>query len=265
MRKVLQGVSGCILFTMMIQPGFALERYKRGESPSDGVSYTVGLEYEEGDYGTGDTTEVWRIPVGLDYRKGQFLAGAYIPYISAESTGNITISSMRMRTVITSSSSDASGIGDLKMYAGYNIPAKGSPDQIYHVIGYIKLPTANENKGLGTGETDYAIEGGLLFKVDKAVVYTNLGYQITGDTPTTNYKDVLYANVSATLPQASGNSIGASLDFSQSATPGFDDALEITGYMNMPLENKRSLYLYLQLGLTDGSPDYGIGANYRFK
>ena len=263
--KRLQAMAILTFLVMLMQTGQALERYKRGESPQDGISYTLGLEYEEGDYGTGNTTEVWRIPFGIDYRQGRFIAGGSISYVSAESSGNIIIGTNRMRTIVSTTSSSESGLGDVRLYAGYNIPARDSADKIYHVIGYIKLPTADENKGLGTGETDYAIEGGVLFKVDKAAIYTNLGYQFTGDTPTINYKDVFYASVSATLPQPSGNSVGASLDYSQSATPGFDDALDLTGYLNMPLQNKRSLYLYLQLGLTDGSPDYGAGASYRFR
>ncbi len=260
--KLIQGGSVFMLAVLFTNTGHALERYQRGVSKDDGISYTIGLEYEEGDYGTSDSTEVWRIPVGLDYRKGQFIAGANIPYISAESTGNVTISTMRMRTVITSSTSDASGIGDLKLYAGYNIPAAA---RVYHVIGYVKLPTADENEGLGTGESDYALEGGATFAVEKAIVYTNLGYQINGDTATIDYDDIFYASASMTFAQPNGNKLGASIDYSQSVTAGFDDALGVTGFMLLPQANQRSLYLYLELGLSDGSPDFGAGATYRFQ
>lgn len=264
-NRALQAFLISIACSMLIQTGYALERYKRGETVDSGISYTIGLEYEQGDYGTGDTTDVWRIPFGADYRNGQFLAGLYIPYLMVEGEGNITISTVRMRTIVRSSSSDESGIGDLRLYAGYLFPAKAIPDATYHAIGYIKVPTADEDKGLGTGEYDYALEGGMLFKYQRAYIYTNLGYELTGDTASIDYDNVFYASVSATFPQENRHQLGVELAFAQAATPGYDDALELTGFMNVPLEKKRSLYLYVMLGLTDGSPDVGVGGDYRFE
>jgi hypothetical protein len=254
----------CILSLQSIPFSYALEPTKVAESLTEGMTVSVGLEFDSGDYGTTDTTDTWRIPVGLYYTKGAFFAGAEVPYIDAESTGNIIVRHTRMGTITSGSSSSASGLGDVNLYAGYRIPSKDSADTSYSVSAHVKLATADENEGLGTGEQDYAIEGGMVKKLATYSLFASIGYQFTGDSPTVDYDDVVYLNGGIAMPQKNGNQIGAMVDYSQATTSGFDDALELTGFINMPLENKRSIYMYLLLGLSDGSPDHGIGASYRF-
>lgn len=264
-RQILFSV---LFFSLFVPVSHALEPTRISESQTEGMSVSVGLEFDSGDYGTTDTTDTWRIPVGVAYTKDAFFAGANISYIEAESTGTIIINSSRSRmggvTTTSTTRTKTSGLGDLNLYAGYNFPAIGSGKINYSLSLHLKLPTANENKGLGTGEQDYSIEAGARKTIEKYNLFATLGYQKTGDSPTTNYDDVVYANVGVAMPWEKGKHIGAMVDYSQATTPGFDDALELTGFMNIPLENKRNIYIFALLGLSDGSPDYSIGVNYRF-
>lgn len=247
---------------------YAAEQRDIGLSETEGYSASVGLEYESGDYGTSATTNLWRVPVGIDYVKGALSAGVNTAFLSAKSNGAITISSMTHMTSVTTSSAavgSASGIGDINMYATYQLPNTKGSDISYHITGRIKLGTADEKKGLGTGENDYAIEGGMLMLYKKVFVFGNLGYQITGDSATVNYDDVLYANAGATYPMEKGRSIGAMLEVSQAATPGFDSPAQVTLFLNQEMDKKRDLYFYVLLGLTDGSPDTGVGVHVTYK
>jgi len=256
----------CLILNLFSPVSNALEANEPHVFIQSGLSASVGLEYESGDYGTSDTTDTWRIPLGLHYRTEQYFAGLYVPYISTKSTGNIIISSgnsnMKVRTTNTTSSKE-SGIGDIELYAGYLFPQLGE-NISYTLTARIKLATADENKGLGTGENGFAIEGGFLNLLDKSSVFGSIGYQLNGDTATVNYDDVIYANAGISFPLQHDMKGGSMLDYSQAASSGFDDALALTGFINVALKNKRSLYIYAMLGLTDGSPDYGLGANYRF-
>jgi hypothetical protein len=253
-------ILGCFLYAASV---FALVPSKSDTLLTEGITYSVGLEFDSGDYGTGDTTETLRIPLGINYSNGSYFAGVTIPYISAESTGSVIISNMsRMRTITVSPDSDVSGMGDLKLYAGYNFP--GSQLSNYYVSVLVKLGTADENKGLGTGENDYSIEGGMRTKMDKYSLFGSVGYQISGDTATIDYDDVFYADVGISTQQKKGRQLGMMVEFATSATPGFDDPVELTGFMDIMLANKRRLHLFASLGLSDGSPDYGVGVNYFF-
>ncbi len=114
---------GAILFLLLIMSSslYALQQKDPGVVRYPGLSIAVGMEYEEGDYGTADTTETWTIPVRIKYRTGNILLEATIPYISAESTGVITTRSHGGRhmvpTTSISGSQSESGIGDISLGA----------------------------------------------------------------------------------------------------------------------------------------------------
>jgi hypothetical protein len=207
------------------------------------------------------------VPIGVDYIKGRFSAGVSTSYLNAKSTGAIIVSSRtsHMSSVLSGSAkSSASGLGDIDMYASYQLPTKSS-DTTYHVTGRLKLGTADADKGLGTGENDYAIEGGLITQYEKVFLFGNLGYQISGDSATVNYNNVWYANAGTTYPMDTTRSLGAMLAVSQAATPGFDSPAQLTMFYNQDLNKQRSLYFYILFGLSDGSPDSGAGVNLTMK
>lgn len=255
----------CLLAVATV--GQAVEQQRDlGLSQTDGLYLTTGLEYESGDYGTGTTTNLWRIPVGLDYLQGRLSAGINTALLHARSNGAITVSMSRMTSITRSSGTNsATGIGDVNMYASYRLPTANENEISFHVTGRVKLGTADENKGLGTGENDYAIEGGMLTSLQNLFVFGNVGYQITGDSATVNYKNVWYGNVGATYPLNPSRSVGAKLEVSQAATPGFDSPAQLTLFLNQNLAEQRQLYFYVLLGLSNGSPDTGVGANLTIK
>jgi hypothetical protein len=264
-QKHSQLLLGFCLFGLVVTCQ-AAERSDVGLSGTEGLSLTVGLEYERGDYGTPYTTDVWRIPVGIDYVQGRLSAGVSTAYLNAKSTGTITVSSGRSRmsrvtTISSTTVSSASGMGDIDMYASYRLPTANEAEISYHVTGRIKHGTADENKGLGTGENDYALEAGLITKLAELYVYGNLGYQIVGDSATVNYDNVWYANAGTTYPLANQRSVGATLEVSQAATPGFSAPAQVTVFYNLGLAKQRAVYFYVLLGLSNGSPDSGVGVN----
>jgi len=246
----------------------ALEQRDTRVYGSNGLYFTSGLEYESGDYGTGSTTDLWRVPLEFDYQRDRLSAGIGTELLSARSDGTIITSSMTRMTSVTRSTSgkkSVTGIGDINMYASYRLPGAKDSDVSYHVTGRIKLGTADSDKGLGTGENDYALEGGARTLFESVILFGNLGYQISGDSATINYRNVWYANGGGIYPLDAKRNVGVMLELSQAATPGFDDPAQLTLFYNQDLANQRHLYFYVLLGLTNGSPDSGVGANLTFK
>lgn len=256
----------------------ALEAKKTSVSEYDGYSLVTGLEYENGDYGTSDSTDLWRVPIGLRYRSGQYTVGIDTSFLSAKSTGTIITSTKRntmMKTVpstdlqkITSAKpgvNSASGIGDIEMFASYRLPTQNDSKFRSYVSLFYKLGTADADKGLGTGENDYGIEGGLFTRYKEVILTASLGYQVNGDSATINYDNVWYTDLGVIYPVKDDRSLGAILSLSQSATAGYDSPMDITLFLDQELDKKRDLNFYLQFGLSDGSPDFGIGANITFK
>ncbi|MEJ2362219.1 MAG: hypothetical protein P8Z75_12455 [Gammaproteobacteria bacterium] len=248
----------------------AVEQRDMGISQTDGLYLTTGLEYQSGDYGTGSTTNLWTVPVGVDYYQGRLSAGIYGSLMHAKSDGVIITSNTmggHMTSVSSSStrSTSVTGIGDVNLYASYRLATPNEDEISYHVTGRLKLGTADADKGLGTGQNDYAIEGGMLTTLQSMFVFANIGYQISGDSATINYHNVWYANGGALFPLNDRRSVGAMLEVSQAMTPGFDAPAQLTLFLNQSLADQRSLYFYLLLGLSNGSPDSGVGVNLTLK
>ena len=56
-------------------------------------------------------------------------------------------------------------------------------------------------------------------------------------------------------------SVGAMYDFRQAATEDSDDRSEVTGFVAFPTGDSSKLQFYAVKGLSDGSPDWGVGLN----
>ena len=94
------------------------------------------------------------------------------------------------------------GVGDLVLEAKAKLPFRPW-DLDLALVPSLKLPTADEDRGLGTGEVD----GGAVFVVSKAFTEThklhfNVGYTVTGKAPEAQLQDVLFIGLAgeATIP-----------------------------------------------------------------
>lgn len=264
--RLQQGLFLFLLYMFLISTGYSLERSAQVQHKIDGVSVSVSLEYDQGDYGTADTTNNWRVPLSLNYSQGDFFSSIDVSYISAQSTGTIIVisgSNKRPKTATSTTTSKVSGLGDVNLSAGYYLNSSSKSNTKYYVSADIKLATADENAGLGTGATDYAIEAGLNTEIDQLGFFASIGYQITGDSDTINYNNIFYTNIGMLFDSKKQIQPGIMLDYSQAANQGIKDSFELTGFFNYSLENKRSLYFYIVAGLSESSPDYGAGVNYR--
>jgi hypothetical protein len=246
----------------------ALEADETVRNRLSGLAVEVGLEYERGNYGTADTTQSWRLPVSLLYSTDDVTVGITLPYVTANSTGSIVLSSRggghNMSTRVSSTAQSVSGMGDVKVYATYNLPAAEDSNYQSHLTGRIKFATADENKGLGSGEQDYAVEFGIARTLEKQTYFGSLGYEFVGDSATINYDNVLYGEAGLKYEFNDTYSAGAALDYSQANITTLNNYFALSGFMNYEMDKKRDLFLYLLLGLSDSAPDSGAGVSLRY-
>ena len=268
-------VSIVILFTLlgMFQTAIALERDRLGLVNEGEFSLLTGLDYQEGDYGSPESTSLWRVPISLSYRKKNFSLFASLPLLLATSDGDIIISnktSMGQHPNSPPSSGSqqqtqtVSGIGDIMFSGSYYITPDFRNEITYRITGSIKLGTADENKGLGTGENDFFFEGGVIKHIDEYILSATLGYEISGDSPVFEYNDVFYGTAGLSKLLSKNSRIGSSLYFSQAITDTSDSPLELSIFYTQPVAKTRSIYLFLSKGFSDGSPDFSVGGRIQF-
>ena len=255
----------------MFQTATALERTRLGLVKEGEFSFLTGLEYQEGDYGTPESTSLLRIPLSITYRKTNFSLFASMPFLFASSDGDIITSNKtsmpKMTEVPTSSGKGqqtAAGIGDIVLSGSYYFPTDFRNETSYRLTASLKLGTADASEGLGTGEDDYSIEGGAAKTIDEYILSGTLGYEFNGDSPIFNYNDVLYGTVGLTKQLAMNRQMGSLLYFSQALTDVSDEPLELSIFYSQPVAKTRDIYLYLSKVLSNGSPDFSVGGTIQF-
>ena len=259
-----------ILFILFgtVQTATALERDRLGLVKEGELSLITGAEYREGDYGTPDSTSLLRIPFSVTYRKTNFSLFASIPLLFASSDGDIIINSKTSMPKMTAPSGSGknteAGIGDTLLSASYYLTPDYRQETEYRLTAIYKLATADEDKGLGTGEDDYAFEAGIAKNIDEYILSGTLGYEINGDSPDYTYNDVLYGTAGLTKQLPGYTQIGSYLTVSQALTDTTDAPLELSLFYSQPVAKARNLYLYVSKGFSDGSPDFALGGNIQF-
>lgn len=227
------------------------------------VKLSTGFDYSEGDYGDPVDTKILYIPVTAKVTKGNWSGKVTVPYISIEGPSAVLGEGVVVDVANNTSTSEENGLGDVVVALTRTIDLVETGLYV-DVTGKVKIPTADEDKGLGTGEADYTVAVDLTKVLGDAYVFGGAGYKFVGDNSRFQLDDVLLLNVGAGYQLTPKLGIGAVYDFREAAGSG-DDPSEATGYITYKLANDLSLQAYGVVGFSDGSPDAGVGAQLGYK
>lgn len=233
------------------------------------LGVSMGAEYTSGDYGTGTDTTIWYFPLSFSYGNEVTTFSVTVPYLIVEGPGNVTPAigdtprgsapGMGAMQVVRPGSGAAtrreSGLGDVVLSGSVRLVAEAPAQPRIDLTGKIKLATADEDKNLGTGENDYAVQ----LDLEKGIFFGYLGYRVYGDPPGLNLDNVAYGLVGLSRLLDSATRAGVSLYTQQAAAAGTDEQLELSLFLNRKLDKDSQLRPYVVFGLSDGSPDWGVG------
>lgn len=259
--------------TLVISPlASALERATEYRRALEETNIGVGVEYVQGDYGTDQSSYFFQVPLSISYRKNDYLLELWVPLVATNAiTENIIIGAPEKGggppapppTSVATEETDEYGLGDVVLVASYFLPSRSRTE--YSVTGVIKLGTGDRDKYLGTGENDYAVEGGFSTPVGKTHLFGALGYQLTGDPPGVDLNDVFYFRIGDALPLRDNREVGLSLYMSEALADGRQDFTELDVFYSAMLARDNRIYSYIRMGFTDSSPDWGLGLRYTYR
>lgn len=267
------------LVTTLLLPDFV----QAGE-----YTYSVGqgFEFSSGKYGTSTRTDSIYAPLTIiaspTDRLGLLLE---FPFIY-QSNGNVVssiarggmqgskttmlpafgmsgMSRSRSGSGISSSSvgtnQSESGLGDLTLKVGYILfPEQDSMPQI-RPMAFVKFPTADKNKSLGTGELD----GGGAVEISKWLgswnPFAEVGYTVQGKSGQLALRKY--------ITYTAGVGYQVAVDFRpvlliKGTTPPADGAsslLEVRLKLKYQATKHTGIVGYMAKGITTSSPDYGAG------
>ncbi len=199
--------------------------------------------YRSGDFGTGSTTELTALTLTLGWMQSSLQFGASIPYLVVQGD----------------SISRVSGLGDVLLRGSRDFELDSSSQSQLTFAANIKLPTADDDDGLGSGEPDMGINvaWSAMFADWKPIV--SLGYTVIGDPSGVDYNDVASYGVGV-FRRLTRSGVFVSLDGRSAIIDGTDAPLEVSIGEFYLLSSTYALNAGAFQGLSDGSADYGFNA-----
>ena len=223
------------------------------------------VSYDTGKYGTSDHTSSFYIPLTLKRYFDKSSASVTVPYLRQSSTGQVVRvggSPVRVNKVRTAAgSSSQSGLGDIILRGGYPLRQEDPDSFGLTLAGRIKLPTADEDKGLGTGEFD---EGaGLEFAKEIAPRLTLLAdgyYTLIGEPDGADFNNQLSLDLGFYSPLNGKLGLTVLYETSNAIVSGNPGPRDLSATLDYKAPDGYNYFGGLLLGLSDGSPDFGISA-----
>jgi len=252
--------------------GYAEEfRYGFGVSPS----------YYTGDYGTSNDVDIFYLPFIFKFYPSDRIRGAIsVPWIYQSSTQVISAggmfhgiegmnnvhnrdASLRFRMTgrdVEEVRDSASGLGDIVVRGEYDLLLESLNTFDLTLEGLVKLPTARESEGLGTGEVDVGIAAELGRTINSIYCYGRLGYTAVGEHSGADFDNPFLYEVGAGFDVTPRVYLNLFLAGNTSIDDEIDDPLVTVLSGEYRLRRGLSLNSYFLVGLSDGSPDFGVGA-----
>lgn len=223
------------------------------------VTLSTALDYSTGKYGSATTTETYYMPVGMKYEVEDWTFRATVPYV--ESIGPTNVSGIGADQITLNSGSTTrrrvAGLGDIVLAASWSALQYGP--WLIELGTKIKLATADEAKGLGTGKNDYSIQTELYRSLGSHTLFGTLGFKKMGDPDGVDLKDPLYASLGWSFRASPQTALGLSYDYREKLQTTSAPLSDATAFVTHKLDPNWKLQTYLSTGFTRASPDLGAG------
>lgn len=255
------------LFTAMACSGIVCA----GDRP---VGFGVGIDYSAGNYGSDINTQILSVPVSARLKRGNWRFRASLPWLRVSGDPNVLptlglvdnlnpLGRGRVGSIIGAPGAvepaqrgTASGVGDLTLGATYSVPTRRKLGVDVSVNAKIAL--ADEDKGLGTGRNDYGANVDLYREFKGTTIFGGVGHTRLGKSANIDADSVNSGSFGASRRVGTG-SIGAMYQHRTPTTRTLDARRDVVGFFNLPTTSERKVQLYASHGLSDSSPDWGVG------
>lgn len=232
-------------------------------------SISTSVNYWSGDYGTGKDTTIVSLPFTLGVMPlDRLWLHLTVPFIH-QTTQNVVLTGGgvarrnegRGRLARPATSTTEDGVGDVLLKVSYVLIEEQPLFPETAPFVKLKFPTADEDRGLGTGEFDETVgvdlSKGLIAGLSG---YLSLFYTFIGDPPGTDLRDSFGWSLGAAYAVIQPLSVFAFLEGATAIARGQEDPLEFRVGAELKFTKALRLTGSVMRGLSDGSADWGFSA-----
>jgi hypothetical protein len=245
-------------------------------------TYSVGqgFEFSSGKYGSGTRTESIYAPLTVIVSPtDRFGLALEIPFVYQSNSnvvssvarggknmmlpafgmGGMSSSGSGMTSSSANMSQSESGLGDITFKVGYILfPEKELVPQI-RPMAFVKFPTADKNKSLGTGEFDEGISVEMSKWLGNWNPFAEAGYTMQGKSALFTLKNYMTYNAGVGYQVAESFRPILFIKGATSPADGASGLLEVRLKLKFQATNHTGIDGFIAKGITTNSPDYGTG------
>jgi len=248
------------------------------------------VNYSSGSYGTDSRTSILYAPVTVRrvFRDGD--VSLTVPFVSISGTGAVRlVGGTPTRTSGAtgspvgalfsgsggakgtgsrplSASTNDSGLGDIILRGRYYLIEEGDVVPLVALIGRIKLPTADADRGLGTGEFDKGAGVELTKSLtERWLAFLDAGYNLIGDAPGVNFNNQWWYDVGIGYDVTDDFNLSVFYEEYRAVVNTVNNARDLLALTNYVVNDTVHLTGSLLVGLSNGAPNYGVGCGVRFR
>jgi hypothetical protein len=231
-------------------------------------SLGAGVNYSSGDYGTGTDTKILSIPITGRFDTGPWSLKLTVPFLRVSGgtgaipgIGRANNTNPLRRGIGSVELNPPLDLGDVVASATYAAYYNQASRFGVDLTGKVKFGTADEDKGLGTGENDYGAQVDIFKTYGSFTLFGGVGYTLLGSSQYISLDDVFNVNVGGSYRLDDRSNAGLSYDWREKTSAAGSNLSEVTAFLSRRLDKSWKAQVYVLKGFSDGSPDWGLGAS----
>lgn len=283
-------ICASFLACLLVMPGKSLAQQKQQlDRP---LFFETGIEFSTGDFGTARNTSILAVPLTLGYRHRLFEISATIPYLHLSTTGftiltgggPAAVSETKAARTPTpqvpaptprnpspviadkASKSSTSGMGDLRLQGiAFLLEERGNWPSLSPWLT-VKIPTANEDKGLGSGKTDVGLGAVVAKTFGRSFASIDLGYTFIGEPKGVDFDNVFSLIATLGYSPLEPLSVYGFFDFRTAVVDKVHNPASLGLGARYLIAERIGLKAEVRGGVTDSAPDVAgtMGLEFRF-
>ena len=221
---------------------------------------SFGSYSSSGDYGESVETDILYFPVSYSVNRGKWAAQLTVPHLRVDGVGSVLVNIGGVnRAVAGTAREQNSGIGDSTLAVTYQMDPISEKSPFVDFRLDIKIPTADRNRGLGTGEVDYSAQIDISQYYGSTLLFGSFGYTFRGETDLyVGLEDSAYMQLGVARPLSLKWNIGAFYDYREPASVFSTEVHELVPYISWQISDKWSFTGLAAFGFTEASADTAV-------
>lgn len=247
------------LLVLLLTCGVA---WGQGTDAREHFQLKIGAFYDQGDFGSLNTSRAFYTPVTLRYLGDGYDVSVTPSFELVNSAGGIrlidgvpTPTGERSSTVRETQY----GVGDTLVRGRFHLleGSEGLPTITPFVK--VKIPTAPANLTLGTGKTDYGFGVEADKQFSPVLLFGDFGYTITGQVAGLNLQNRVAGSIGVGGKVSRSVTLSGLVDWRQSIIVGNQNPTELVGVIAYRVSPTVTVSPNVYFGLNNASPAVGAG------